>query len=320
MKTPAFWSKRNPTAALLLPLGYLYGLATRLNIALHSGKKLNIPVICIGNLTAGGTGKTPTAVSIAKLLQQRKLNPFFISRGYGGSMHNLLVDTDRHTPQEVGDEPLLLARQAPVIVNPDRYQGALTAVKHGAEMIIMDDGFQNPQLRKDLSFLVFDGGFGYGNGWCIPAGPLRESLSSGLKRADAVMIIGNDDHNLSPKFNLPVFHGKIVPVTPNVKTKKVIAFAGIGRPEKFYRSLRELNFDIIENIDFPDHHQYSEQELLALINKAREKSCTLMTTAKDMVKIPPTLRHHFNVLEIEVKWAEETKLTDFICQKLFNKQ
>ena len=223
----------------------------------------------------------------------------------------------QHTPQQVGDEPLLLARQVPTVVSPDRYLGAQIAENAGADIIIMDDGFQNPKLHKDLSFLVFDGGFGYGNGWCIPAGPLRESLSAGLKRADAIIIIGEDKHNLASKFNLPVFQGNIVPTTPEFEERKAIAFAGIGRPEKFYQSLRELNFELVETIDFPDHHYYSEPELNELITKAQEKSCILVTTAKDMVKIPTALRPKFKVLEIEVKWNNETELANFINQKLF---
>ncbi len=317
MKTPAFWSQRHLVSALLFPLGCLYNLATQLNMRRHLPRKVSIPVICIGNLTAGGTGKTPTAVSIAKIMQQQNKQPYFVSRGYGGNLHNVIVDLQQHSPQQVGDEPLLLARQAPAVVTPDRYHGAQIAEKNGANIIIMDDGFQNPKLHKDLSFLVFDGGFGIGNGWCIPAGPLRENLSSGVKRANAIIIIGEDKHNLASKFKLPVFHGKVVPIAPNFSERKVIAFAGIGRPEKFYQSLRELNFELVETIDFPDHHYYSEQELNELINKAQEKSCILITTAKDMVKIPAALRPNFKVLEIEVKWENETELANFINQKLF---
>ena len=316
MKTPTFWSDRNCLSVLLSPLGKLYNLATQVNIKKHHPQKVNIPVICIGNLTAGGTGKTPTAISVAQLLQQAKYTPYFVSRGYGGTLHNVIVDTQAHTPQQVGDEPLLLARQAPAVVNPNRYEAAIKAEQNGANIIIMDDGFQNPKLHKDLSFLVFDGGFGYGNGFCLPAGPLRESLSSGLKRADAVIIIGDDKHNLAQQVKLPVFKGKITPVAPDFSEKNVIAFAGIGRPEKFYQSLRELNFNLVETINFPDHHFYSETELSDLIRKAEDKSCTLITTSKDMVKIPPHLRTHFKVLEIKVKWEDETKLTDFIINKL----
>ena len=316
MKTPAFWSDRNLLSVLLSPLGGLYGLATRLNIALHRPQKVNVPVICIGNLTAGGTGKTPTAASLAALLQQQGLKPFFVSRGYGGKLHNILVDPQKHSPQEVGDEPLILARQAPAVVNPDRLAGAQTAVANGAGLIIMDDGFQNPRLHKDLSFLVFDGGFGYGNGLCIPAGPLRESLKAGLKRADAVLIIGEDRHHLADQFKLPIFHGKITPVRPDFEQRKAIAFAGIGRPEKFYQSLRELDFELVQTIDFPDHHFYSDGELQELIKSAEENQAILMTTAKDYVKIPAALRPHFQVLEITIEWEQPQELCQFITKRI----
>ena len=170
MKTPAFWSEPNFLSRLLKPLGAAYAFATRLRIGLGRPCKIGRPVVCIGNLTAGGTGKTPVAVAVAGLLQQAGKNPFFVSRGYGGTLKNIMVDKERHTASEVGDEPLLLARRAPVIVNPDRVAGAQKALRSGAEVIVMDDGFQNPGLYKDLSFLVFDGGFGIGNGLSQHAG------------------------------------------------------------------------------------------------------------------------------------------------------
>ncbi len=316
MKTPAFWSDRNIISTLLTPLGCLYALATKLNISTHTPRKVNIPVICIGNLTAGGTGKTPTAASLASLLQTDGKEPFFVSRGYGGKLRNVVVDPTRHTPQEVGDEPLILARQAPAVVSPDRHEGALTAIKNGAELIIMDDGFQNPRLHKDLSFLVFDGGFGYGNGKCIPAGPLRENLKDGLKRADAILIIGEDRHKLAQQFDLPVFNGKITPVSPAFSERTAIAFAGIGRPEKFYQSLRELNFKLLQTYDFPDHHFYTENELKQLIQTADKKQAVLITTAKDYVKIPMNLRKYFQVLEITINWQNPQELKDFIRQRI----
>lgn len=316
MKTPAFWSNCNLISTLLAPLGCLYAFATKLNISAHPSRKVNIPVICIGNLTAGGTGKTPTAASLASLLQTDGKKPFFVSRGYGGKLQNVVVNTNKHSPQEVGDEPLILARQAPAVVSPNRYEGALTAIQNGAELIIMDDGFQNPHLHKDLSFLVFDGGFGYGNGKCIPAGPLRENLQDGLKRADAILIIGDDRHNLARQFDLPVFTGKITPIQPIFPERKAIAFAGIGRPEKFYQSLRELNFELLQTYDFPDHHFYTDKELKELIEAADKKQAVLITTAKDYVKIPLALRKHFKVLEITIDWQKPQELKEFILQRI----
>lgn len=236
MKTPAFWSEPNFLSRLLKPLGTVYAFATRLRIGLGRPCKIGRPVVCIGNLTAGGTGKTPVAVAVAGLLQQAGKNPFFVSRGYGGTLKNIMVDKEKHTASEVGDEPLLLARRAPVIVNPDRVAGAQKALRSGAEVIVMDDGFQNPGLYKDLSFLVFDGGFGIGNGLSVPAGPLRENFAAGLKRAHAAIILGEDKHNLSAKIaGIPIFRGSVVPVRPEVSNTDAVAFAGIGRPEKFLR-------------------------------------------------------------------------------------
>ena len=317
MKTPAFWSKHGLTAKLLKPLGCVYAFASGLRLRLVKPFRVGRPVICIGNLTAGGSGKTPVAVSIAGLLQKAGKNPFFVSRGYGGNLKNVMVDKEKHTAAEVGDEPLLLARRAPVIINPDRVAAAQKALKSGAEIIIMDDGFQNPGLYKNLSFLVFDGGFGIGNGLSVPAGPLRENFASGLKRAQAAIILGEDKHNLSAQIaEIPIFRGSVVPVRPEVSNTDAVAFAGIGRPEKFYASMRELGFNLVETVDFPDHHRYTAAELRRLVDKARDKNALLFTTSKDFVKIPPEMQKYFRVLEIEIKWEDEEALTRFILDHL----
>ena len=316
MKTPTYWKHKNFTSDLLWPLGRIYNCATNLRIKLKSAKKVDIPVICIGNITAGGTGKTPVAVSIAALLQKQGKKPFFVSRGYGGSLKNIVVNAQKHTPQQCGDEPLILARQAPVVVNPDRYAGALTAAQNGAELIIMDDGFQNPGLHKDLSFLVFDGNFGLGNGRCIPSGPLREDLESGLKRADAAIIIGTDRCNLRSRFDIPCFSAQIAPAPLKIKNPHITAFAGIGRPSKFYRSLKDCGFNLLKTHDFPDHHCYSEEELFALISEAEKLGADIYTTSKDYVKIPSELKNRFKVLEIAIQWEDETALLDFILKRI----
>ena len=316
MKTPKHWNNINFVSMILYPLGLLYGLATKLRIKYNKSKKVSIPVICIGNLTAGGTGKTPVSISIASILQQQGFNPFFVSRGYGGKLKNIQVDNNKHTAQQCGDEPLLLARQAPVIVNPDRFNGANTAINNGADIIIMDDGFQNPKLCKDLSFLVFDGSFGVGNELCIPAGPLRENINDGIKRAQAIIIIGEDKHNLQKRFNLPCFLANIKPLSQNIDNPNIIAFAGIGNPQKFYNSLKECGFNLLETYDFPDHHYYSETELQNLINLAQQQNALLYTTSKDFVKIPPQLQQHFKVLEISIEWQTPQDLTDFILKQI----
>ncbi len=315
MRTPGHWKNINLLSVLLWPFGCLYGLATACRIRSAKPGKVKAKVICIGNLTAGGTGKTPVAISLAAMLQKRGLSPCFITRGYGGTLQDVLVEPQIHTACQVGDEPLLLARQAPVVVNRDRYQGACKAVSNGADYILMDDGFQNPGLYKDLSLLVVDGGFGFGNGMCIPAGPLREFKNQGLSRADAIIIIGEDKFDLAGKFHgLPVFKGRVVPVMPGKKTGKVIAFAGIGRPEKFYQSLREVGFEIVAAHDFPDHHFYTETELSRLIKEAQETGAGLYTTLKDIVKIPARLWPHFNTLDITIEWQNPDDLCEFLIK------
>ena len=317
MKTPSFWKNKNLLSTLLCPFGCIYATITAQRLKFIKPRNVNVPVICIGNLTAGGTGKTPTALSIAKIIRQFGKNPYFVSRGYGGNLSGIIVDPKIHTAQQVGDEPLLLSRYAPVSINFERFLAAQKAVENGADIIIMDDGFQNPTLHKDISFLVFDGGFGVGNGYPLPAGPLRESLLSGIKRADAAIIIGDDQTGLRAQLgNIPIFEGRMKPLPLANTTTPAIAFAGIGRPEKFYNSLRECNVNIIKTIDFPDHHSYSESELQNLVDIAWQKDAQLVTTSKDFVKIPEKMRHHFNVLEIEIEWKNQEALSQFLRDRL----
>ena len=278
--------------------------------------KVNVPVICIGNLTAGGSGKTPTAISIANILKQTGKNPFFISRGYGGTLQDTVVNVDINSATEVGDEPLLLARCAGVVVNHKRDDAARKAIEEGADIIIMDDGFQNPLLYKNKSILVIDGAVGLGNQFPIPAGPLREFFNSGIKRADAVIILGKDKLNIADKLvNLPIFKGHIVPQKPQLIADKTIAFAGIGRPEKFYASLAECGVNVIKTYSFPDHHFYTENELQNIINEAENCGADIFTTAKDMVKIPHKLQSKFKVLEITIAWEDENKLKNFLLNQ-----
>ena len=312
MKTPNFWKQNNWLSNILLPLSTIYATATKLRIKLHSPYKAKCPVICIGNLTAGGTGKTPVSLSVVEMLQNMGKKPFFISRGYGGRIHNVMVNKQVHTPQQVGDEPLLLAEQAPTVVNPDRATAAQMAIAHGADCLVMDDGFQNPGLYKNISFLVFDGNYGIGNGRVIPAGPLRETLDSGLKRAQAVIILGDDKTNIASKINLPIFYGKITEQQPENTSRPVLAFAGIGHPEKFYNSLAKCGLNVVKTHNFPDHYFYTRAELNKLIEYAKKHDLDIYTTSKDFVKIPLSLQKEFKVLQIKVRWQNPDKLKDFL--------
>ena len=314
MKTPEFWKEKNALSEILAPLGYLYAKATFLRFKLSTPYKASKPVICVGNLTAGGTGKTPVSLSIAKMLKEAGKNPFFLSRGYGGTIRNIIVNKMVHTPDQVGDEPLLLSECAPVAVNPDRAAGAKLAIAHGADCLVMDDGFQNPKLYKDLSFLVFDGAYGIGNGYALPAGPLRENFEQGIKRAQAVIILGEDKTSIAAKVKLPVFYGKIMEEKPLRENRNILAFAGIGHPEKFYVSLEKCGFNLVEKHNFPDHHPYSRKELQKLIKSAQEKNLDIYTTSKDYVKIPFAMQKQFNVLNISVSWENPEALQDFIMR------
>ena len=315
MKTPNHWQDKNFLANLLYLPSCLYAFATWCRISFNKPQKVCAPVICVGNLTAGGSGKTPVAVSLAKLLKQKGKNPFFISRGYGGKLKDVIVDVKHHSSTEVGDEPLLLAREAPVVINPKRFEAAKKAVENGADIIIMDDGFQNPQLYKNKSLLVIDGAFGLGNTYPIPAGPMREFLSEGIKRADAIIMLGDDKTNILSKLkDLPVFYGTVTPVRPQTKRGKSVAFAGIGRPQKFYQSLEDCGVNVVKTFDFPDHHFYSEDELSNIINCAKSLDADIFTTSKDMVKIPVSLQSNFKVLEIEIKWQDEKAISKFISE------
>lgn len=314
MKTPQFWTEQGFLSNLLRPVGKIYAAATAWRLKSRVPHKAERPVICIGNLTAGGTGKTPVSLSIAEMLRSMGKNPYFISRGYGGHLQNIVVNPAIHTPRQVGDEPLLLAEVAPAVVNPDRAAAAKLAVNNGADCLVMDDGFQNPTLHKDLSFLVFDGNYGIGNGRVIPAGPLREPFAEGIKRAQAIIILGADKHLIASKSALPVFYGEITEEQPAIANRNIVAFCGIGHPEKFYDSLKKCGFNVKRHFNFPDHHFYTHKQLNIILNYAQANKLDIYTTSKDFVKIPPKLRPHFKVLKIKIRWNDEKALQDFLTE------
>ena len=319
MRPPDFWYN-TPTGLkpqMLRPVGTLYALASRIRRTLQTPWHPLVPVICVGNLTVGGTGKTPTAIAIARLLQENGLEVHFLSRGYGSSVRSpLQVDLVSHDAARVGDEPLLLADVAPTWVSSDRRASARQAVQAGAEILVMDDGHQNPSLRKDLSLVVVDGEVGFGNGRVLPAGPLRETVPDGLDRADAVLIIGEDRCNISQ--TLEACHNKSLNVlrgtleadgsTESLRGKRVLAFAGIGRPEKFYATLRHLGCNVVETQSFPDHHAYSVDEVDALVQKAKSMTAQLITTTKDKARLGPSLARQMRSLPVHVRWADERAL------------
>ncbi|MGE4480736.1 tetraacyldisaccharide 4'-kinase [Acidocella sp.] len=308
MKSPAFWTRRGPAAHLLRPFGLVTRLATARRVG-RPGLSVGIKTICIGNVGVGGAGKTLVALDVLARLPGR---PFALTRGYGGALAGpLLVEHGLHTAREVGDEALLLAEAAPTVKARDRAAGARLALAEGATAIVMDDGLQNPALRKDLSLLVIDGGYGFGNGLLLPAGPLREPVGSAARRCDAAVLIGADETGALARLppGLPVLRANLVPDCAEPLGRcPVIAFAGIGRPEKFFRSVISLGAELVSHHAYPDHHVYAARDVSALLTEAANKGAKLVTTAKDFVKLPPHLRAVCLVVQAHLAWEDEAAL------------
>lgn len=294
MKAPDFWWEGpGAAAAMLSPLAAIYGAVAARRLA-QGGASAGIPVICVGNPTVGGAGKTPTAIAVARLLAAAGERPVLLSRGYGGSLKGpLAVVPAMHGAADVGDEPLLLARAAPTVVARDRVAGAAQARAAGASVIVMDDGFQNPALAKDLSILVVDGRRGLGNGHVIPAGPLRAPLVRQLERAEALLVVGSPA-GAAPVLiaaharGLVLFHGALEPDRAAVAAlaeKRVLAFAGIGDPDKFFATVEDAGIAVAIRRDFPDHHRYRADEAAALLAEAEREMLTLLTTEKDLARL-----------------------------------
>jgi tetraacyldisaccharide 4'-kinase len=287
---------------LLRPIGWLYGASVARRLANSTPLKLSIPVISLGNISVGGTGKTPLAHLIrAELTAMLGGHVAIVSRGYGGSLEGpVLVDPAKHSASEIGDEPLMLAADGPVIVAKDRRAGGLFAVAAGMKAIVLDDAHQNPALVKDLSIVVVDGPTGFGNGHLVPAGPLREPVAKGLARADLVITMGpvsDDTRDDLADFEIPILAADLVPMATEI-TGKVLGFCGIGRPEKFDATLRGLGLDVVDMYPFPDHHPYSSHDLKRLETMARDYGATLATTHKDFVRLPTDFAQQVRVIRV----------------------
>ncbi|MBN1783831.1 MAG: tetraacyldisaccharide 4'-kinase [Alphaproteobacteria bacterium] len=286
---------------LLAPIGWLYFLGTKIRMRLMPSFRTEIPVICVGNIMAGGVGKTPLVIEIVEYLKKKGQIPHVISRGYGAKLQNVKVDPNKHNAKEVGDEPLMLSQYVPVWIGKNRKYTAKSAMREGATILVMDDGFQNKNIRKDFAIIVFDGKVGIGNGLGLPIGRLREPLSEGLKRANAVVMAGKDRTKLCKKIkNVPVYFTEVAPQKIPDMRKKYLAFAGIGRPEKFYESLRILGTRVIETHSFPDHYMYKESDLRRLKRAADKKGLSLITTEKDYVRLPKTFQKETTTLPIKM--------------------
>jgi tetraacyldisaccharide 4'-kinase len=307
MRAPDFWTRDDWRSRLVAPLGWFHGASVAWK-ALHAKPfRPNIAVVCVGNLGVGGTGKTPIAVEIARALTARRRKPFFLTRGYGGRLHGPIEVTQDDRAVDVGDEAILLACTAPTVVARDRREGAKLAIDHGADVIVMDDGHQNFALAKDLSLVIVDGDAGFGNGHVIPAGPLREPVQQGLARADAVIITGEGAPPLGG-FSKPVMHARLTLQDTDIADKRMVAFAGIGRPAKFFQSLRNLGANLLATQGFADHHTYTAGEIARLRAKARALNAELVTTEKDFVRLTRTEREGIRAMPVHAVFDDKSAL------------
>ncbi|MCI0754337.1 tetraacyldisaccharide 4'-kinase [Teichococcus vastitatis] len=314
MRAPDFWSGGSGGIAplLLSPIASLYASATARRVA-RSGWRAPVPVICCGNATAGGAGKTTVSLDIGQRLSNRGVATHFLTRGYGGKMKGpVRVDPVQHDSKDVGDEALLLAATRPTWVAADREAGGRTAVEAGAQAIVMDDGLQNPGLEKDLSLLVIDGSYGFGNGHIIPAGPLREPVAAAASRCRAAVLIGEDDANalsLLPP-GLPVLRARLKPgpEAELLQGQPVFAFCGIANPRKFFATLGEAGAVLAGRVAYADHYPFDEGDLEDLLAQAEALRAIPVTTRKDFVRIPSAFRSRVTVLSVALEWDNSTQL------------
>ena len=325
LKAPRFWYRKNDTylSNTLYPFSLLFRFGTKLrNIVSHT-KISQLPIICIGNIVVGGAGKTPVAIKLGTLLKKNGYKPNFVSKGYGGIEKNNTLVKEWHSAQSVGDESLLLSQIAPTWIGKDRNKSFMLAKENGADCIIMDDGFQNPTLQKDFSIIVINGEQGFGNKRVIPSGPLRESISRGISRANLIIVIGEIDIDVKKKIpkNVPIIHAnfKISKDNKIYKNQKVTAFAGIAYPDKFYNSLNEEGAILEKKISYPDHHIFDENDMLNLAEMANMTKSILVTTKKDYVRIPKSYRSLVSTLDGEIEFEDEKLVLEILCNLLENK-
>ncbi len=314
MRPPAFWQDPDARLAprLLSPLGLVTAWATRRRLR-HPGWQAPVPVICCGNVGVGGAGKTTLALDLLQRLRARGIVVHALTRGYGGRAKGVLrVDPSRHDASLVGDEALLLAGEAPTWVSADRAASARAAVAQGAQCLVMDDGMQNPGLLQDTTLLVIDGESGFGNGRLLPSGPLRESVGSGAARAQAAILIGRDRCGALAQLpvGLPVLQASLMmaPEAKALRGRRLMAFAGIGRPEKFFEALDAVGLEIIRRASFPDHHPYRAAELDRLAGHAEGLHALLVTTPKDAARLPAGFRSRVIILGVSLCWDDPAKI------------
>lgn len=323
MRPPEFWNHREGRDAaiflrtMLAPIGWVYAHASAYRLRTTKPLDVGVPVICVGNATLGGTGKTPLAKYLLQSFSRLTKGAVVLSKGYGGKEKGPLIVKSQHSALDVGDEPKMLANAGRVWIAAGRDEGARAAVANGAKIIIMDDGHQNPHVFKDLNLLVVDGETGFGNGYVFPAGPLREPAKTALGRADAVVLMlpyagyHPDEDLMDALAPLPVIRAYLKPAD-DVPEGKLFAFAGIGRPNKFFDSLRRAGGDVVDGIGFADHHKYTLEDLKSLSERAKEYGARLITTEKDFVRIPAQFKTNITPWPVDIAFEDELSLRQIL--------
>lgn len=320
MKTPKFWKDENIFSFLLFPLSFIYSFFRKLHVIFSKKFKCdNLKIVCIGNLTAGGSGKTPIAIEVGKILKEKGINFAYLSKGYKGKNKEFTkVNTVTHTSIEVGDEPLLLAEYADTFVCKSRKVAIETLSKnYNYSVIVMDDGFQNPNIIANKNVIVIDGEYGIGNGETLPSGPLREGIEKAFERANFFIIIGQDKQNLEESLvnnNFEVVRAFIKEKNNSNLKDNYIAFCGIGRCEKFFKSLKNAKYNILKEFSFADHYFYKEEDLQKLFFEAEKLEAKLITTKKDWIKLSSENKLKIEFLDIEVDFYNKDKFVELLLQ------
>ena len=305
---PKFWYNRNKISIffsiILYPLSLVWILIFKIKKELSNPYKSNLTVICVGNITVGGSGKTPLSISIFKWLKELGYNPIFLTGGYKAKTSGPAIVTMNQKKNIFGDEALLLAKTGPTLISKNRLIGIkyIEKLKKKYDLVLMDDGLQNHQIYKNLNLLTVDRKFLLGNKFCLPAGPLRETLNSCLNRIDAIVFTGNKNKN-KPKFNKTSFDTFIYAKKNKYPNQKYLAFCAIANPEKFLDTLKLMNFNIKSFRSFPDHYNYEENDIIDLLNSALKSNLKLITTEKDLVKIDVKFHKYIDILPIEIKMS-----------------
>ncbi len=326
LKTPDFWYSKELTwpAALLFPLSGLYYAGRLLHKSLQIPETPSVPTICVGNIVAGGGGKTPVALTILDILKGHFNihETGFLTRGYGGCIRGPEMVEPEHTSKDVGDEAILLSRHAQTIVSKNRLAGAEYALNSDIPLLIMDDGLQNRSMSADIKILVIQSKDFMGNGCLIPAGPLRELPSDCLHDIDGIVLVGDGGAAVAKKLPtyIPQFQANIhTESTLQAADTPVIAFSGIARPERFFNTVRDMDFEVLDTVAFPDHHDFTDEELRNLRKNADDKGAVLITTEKDYVRLPPEYRSIVSVVKIHIMFADEPKFITFLTRHLYEK-